>query len=109
MARIVEVSHTRGFYLEQPDCPAGRLRSGTSSRPLDPTSAQTGLVSAWPLCLDVRFSMKKLHEREIAEHFLQQANDESFDVVFRVFSPQLLHSSGIEVTKTAPPKIWRKK
>jgi RNA polymerase sigma-70 factor (ECF subfamily) len=46
--------------------------------------------------------MKKVHEREIAERFLQQANDESFDAVFRVFSPQLVaffrrrgHENGI--------------
>ena len=34
--------------------------------------------------------MKNLHECEIAERFLEQADDESFDAVFHVFSPQLV-------------------
>jgi RNA polymerase sigma-70 factor (ECF subfamily) len=34
--------------------------------------------------------MRKLHECEIAERFLQQADDESFNAVFRVFSPQVV-------------------
>jgi RNA polymerase sigma-70 factor (ECF subfamily) len=35
-------------------------------------------------------AMSSLQESEIAEHFLEQADDESFDAVFRVFSPQLV-------------------
>lgn len=34
--------------------------------------------------------MKNLQECEIAERFLEQADDESYDAVFRVFSPQLV-------------------
>ena len=34
--------------------------------------------------------MKKLQDCEIAERFLEQADDESFNAVFRVFSPQLV-------------------
>ena len=34
--------------------------------------------------------MEKLQECEIAERFLEQADDESFNAVFRVFSPQLV-------------------
>jgi RNA polymerase sigma-70 factor (ECF subfamily) len=34
--------------------------------------------------------VKKLQECEIAERFLEQADDESFNAVFRVFSPQLV-------------------
>ena len=34
--------------------------------------------------------MKKLQEYEMAERFLEQADDESFNAVFRVFSPQLV-------------------
>jgi RNA polymerase sigma-70 factor, ECF subfamily len=44
----------------------------------------------------------KLQECEIAERFLEQADDESFNAVFRVFSPQLVaffrrrgHETGI--------------
>jgi len=46
--------------------------------------------------------VKKLQECEIAERFLEQADDESFNAVFRVFSPQLVaffrrrgHENGI--------------
>src|ERR1700740_1522997 len=35
-------------------------------------------------------SVEKLQECEIAERFLEQADDESFNAVFRVFSPQLV-------------------
>jgi RNA polymerase sigma-70 factor, ECF subfamily len=34
--------------------------------------------------------VKKLQECEIAERFLEQADDDSFDAMFRVFSPQLV-------------------
>ena len=34
--------------------------------------------------------MKNLHESEIMERFLEQADEKSFDAVFRVFSPQLV-------------------
>jgi len=34
--------------------------------------------------------VNKLQECEIAERFLEQADDESFNAVFRVFSPQLV-------------------
>ena len=34
--------------------------------------------------------MKKLQDCEIAERFLEQADEESFDAMFRVFSPQLV-------------------
>jgi RNA polymerase sigma-70 factor (ECF subfamily) len=34
--------------------------------------------------------VKELQECEIVERFLEQADDESFDTVFRVFSPQLV-------------------
>ena len=34
--------------------------------------------------------MKKLQECEIAERFLEKADDDSFSAVFRVFSPQLV-------------------
>lgn len=34
--------------------------------------------------------MKNLEEREVAERFLQNANDDSFNAMFRVFSPQLV-------------------
>lgn len=34
--------------------------------------------------------MKELQEREIVDHFLRQADENSFDAVFRVFSPQLV-------------------
>src|SRR5215510_16228678 len=34
--------------------------------------------------------MKELQEREIVERFLGQADESSFDALFRVFSPQLV-------------------
>jgi hypothetical protein len=34
--------------------------------------------------------VKTFQECEIAERFLEQEDDESFDAVFRVFSPQLI-------------------
>jgi NADPH:quinone reductase-like Zn-dependent oxidoreductase len=50
-----EATYMRGFYLEQPNYPreSATKRQG-SSRPLDPTSTQTGWVSAQPLCLAIR-------------------------------------------------------
>ncbi len=35
-------------------------------------------------------TVSSLQESEIAERFLEQADDESFNAVFRVFSPQLV-------------------
>src|SRR5579864_6576234 len=35
-------------------------------------------------------SVKKLQECEMVERFLEQADDDSFDAMFRVFSPQLV-------------------
>ena len=34
--------------------------------------------------------MKKLEDSEVAERFLEQADDDSFNALFRVFSPQLV-------------------
>ena len=61
--------------------------------------------------------MDKLQECEIAERFLEQANDDSFNPVFRAFSPQLVaffrrrgHEKGIaeDLTQEVMLTVYRK-
>jgi hypothetical protein len=52
-------------------------------------------------------TVTNMQEYEVAERFLEQADEASFDALFRVFSPQLI--AFFRRRGHGLPKTWRKR